>query len=459
MHSKGIIFLTVVFFGFVRSQFIDHVFVHVDVDKKDRMDIPVPNGDTTFGSKPLTFSRSKRISHGFRKNLIENALSSYVDASNVYGHTFERAKRLRLFKDGLLKTKDNALDNAYLPYNDVKLPNAPNPNLTRLFLGGDVRANEQPNLLVLHTIWLREHNLIALELKKNVGSHWDDEKLYQSARSIVIAEMQKVTYDEMIPAFLGGFKDIALGKYEGWKWWVNPTVSNFFTTGSFRLGHSMVNDNLTVLSEGNTRRRRIDMRNHFWNPKIVTELGVEPFLRGMAKTNTQECDIEMSPSLRNFLFNKVPEAAGVDLAAINIQRGREHGTPDYNSMRRHFGLRPRRSFSEITKDQRVARMLKRAYNGDINNVDPWVAGLAEDHVGGGSMGELFRASWIDEFRRMRDGDRLWYQQYDRVFTKELQEKSQHVKDVMNDNLTMKDIVVRNSNVARNDLQDNLFIVS
>ena len=74
-------------------------------------------------------------------------------------------------------------------------------------------------------------------------------------------------------------------------------------------------------------------------------------------------------------------AHGLDLVATNIQRGRDHGIPDYNTVRISYGLDPRESFSEITSDKSLAALLEKLY-GSIDNVDLFVAGLCEDTLDG-----------------------------------------------------------------------------
>jgi len=110
--------------------------------------------------------------------------------------------------------------------------NANHYNTTQLYLVGDVRGNENPALLTLHTIWVREHNRRARELLA-AHSDWTDEELYQEARRWVIALIQHITFDEYLPVTIGD----AANDYFGYDDTVDPSMFTEFSTGAFRYGH------------------------------------------------------------------------------------------------------------------------------------------------------------------------------------------------------------------------------
>src|SRR5262249_19571280 len=126
----------------------------------------------------------------------------------------------------------------------------------------------------------------------------------------------------------------------------------------------------------------------------------------------------------------------------NIQRGRDHGLADYNTVRAAYGLPRVTSFAGITSDKDLQQKLKDAY-GSVNNIDLWVGALAEDHVPGSSTGPLTRRILADQFERLRDADRFWYQ---RVFS--------GAQLTLLENTKLSDIIERNSGVE--GLQANVF---
>ena len=361
-----------------------------------------------------------------------------MDGSVIYGSDPARAAALRTFSLGKLKTSSGNL----MPLNTGGVfPNANDAHLVpdaQLFLGGDVRANENVELTSVHTLFLREHNQIAAAIAQRYPS-MSDEEIYQRARMIVVAELQVITYKEFLPALLGGYGP---SPYLGYNSNVNSGIANEFSTAAYRFGHSIVNDDVEFLdSDGNDVRPEIPLAQAFFNPATINEVGVDPILKYLSTDDAQEVDLKIVDGLRNFLFGP-PGAGGFDLIARNVQRGRDHGLADYNTVRRAYGLPMIVSFSQITKNTDVQNKLRTLY-GSVNNIDLIEGGLAEDHVSGGSVGPTFARIIADQFARIRDGDRFWYQ---RVFSG---------RDLMRIEQTrLSDVIRRNTTITK--LEDNVF---
>lgn len=393
------------------GQFLDHD-LDLTLDGGASFGIPVPASDALFdpqgtGTKLIPFTRAAGAqgTGTDASNPLQhlNLLTAFLDGSQVYGSDAERAAALRTFSGGKLRTSDGDM----LPLNTDGLLNANIPGGTpdaELFLAGDIRANENIELLSLHTLFVREHNRVADRIAASAPGQ-SDEQIYQKARRYVIAEMQAITYNEFLPALLG---EGALRAYQGYDPRVNPGISAEFSTAAYRIGHTMVGNDVEFLdNEGNETREVLPLSQAFFNPNVVKETGIDPILKYLATDLSEEVDTRVVDGLRNMLFGP-PGAGGLDLAAMNIQRGRDLGLADYNTTRAAYGLPRVSSFSEITSDLDLQAALEQVY-GSVDSIDLWVGGLAEDHLPGSSVGATFTRILVDQFERIRAGDRYWYE--------------------------------------------------
>ncbi|MEM9303739.1 MAG: peroxidase family protein [Pseudomonadota bacterium] len=431
------------------GQFLDH-----DIDLTDGANppesapIPVPAGDPWFdpqgtGEVVIDFNRSiwDEASGTDADNPRQqiNEISAWIDASNVYGSDKERATALRTL-DGTGKLATSAGD--LLPFNTAGLANAGGSS-PELFLAGDVRANEQIGLTAMHTLFVREHNRIADRLSDR-NPDFDGDRIYEEARRIVMAQMQVITYREFLPALVG---ENALPPYRGYRPDADGSIRNSFSTAAYRLGHTLLSPLLLRLdADGNEiEAGHLSLADAFFSGRrLATEGGIDPLLRGLAAQACQELDVYVIDEVRNFLFG-LPGSGGFDLASLNIQRGRDHGLPDYNSARRALGLRPARRFADISSDPEVVERLARTY-ATPDDIDLWVGALAEDPVPGAPVGELHRAMLVDQFVALRDADRFWYE---RVLDGRQRREVERT--------TLADIIRRNTTIG-DELQNDVFRV-
>ena len=100
---------------------------------------------------------------------------------------------------------------------------------------------------------------------------------------------------------------------------------------------------------------------------------------GLANQTAPESDLLVSDAIRNQLFeNADANSRPGDLVARNIQRGRDHGIPGYDKLRRACGMADiinREAPVEIS--EKTWRKLMRTYKNDPSQIDGFTAGLAE----------------------------------------------------------------------------------
>jgi hypothetical protein len=353
-------------------------------------------------------------------------------------------------------------------------------------VAGDVRANENIALTAMHTLFAREHNRIVASLPRSLS----DQQKFEVARRVVGAELQYITYHEFLPAV-----GVRLEPYAGYDPRLNAGLANEFAVVGYRA-HSMIHgefepvvpanqytqaqldafraQGLSVDDNGDgTITLVIPLTVAFGNPDLLERVGLTPVLSSLISPQYKN-DEQIDNSLRSVLF-QVPKpgttdpsvcgapvidpscfAGTVDLGAIDVQRGRDHGMPSYNDLRRAYGLSPKHSFKEITGENierfpsdplidptnpiddpnildfvrtldaagkdipigsaegtivgvrrtTLAARLKAVY-GDVDRVDAFVGLVSERHVPGTEFGELQLAMWKKQFEALRDGDRFY----------------------------------------------------
>ena len=406
------------------DEFISNIesnFAATSADGESELEVEISEQGIPF--IPLTRIADANESEPLRQYI--NEITSFIDGSQVYGSEDERAEFLRA-NDGTGKLKSQIVNGEeLLPLDeeDSGLGNA-NPlglDKDELFIAGDVRANEQIGLAAAHTLFVREHNRIAeeignrieqgdkalLDLQEESGLETGD-FIYESARKVVGAEIQFITYNEYLPLLLG---DSLLEDYSGYDPNINPNISLEFANVSFRLGHSQLSNEIQRVNADGTTVESIALGDAFFDPQEIKDDGVNSLLLGLPTQVAQEVDNLVVDGVRNFLFGA--GTGGFDLAAVNIQRGRDVGLPSYNDARRGLGLAPATSFlttdgeQGITSNPEIAARFAEIYD-SVEDVDFWIGGISEDPVNGGLVGELFSVVLTEQFENLRSGDRFFY---------------------------------------------------
>ncbi|XP_069997700.1 salivary peroxidase/catechol oxidase [Penaeus vannamei] len=395
--------------------------------------IYIPTGDTfysRFNKTCLEFVRSapalrckfghETFSTGPREQI--NEQTAHIDGSQIYSSINIIGNTLRTRTDGLLTTQ-TIHGEEFLPAN-LDTSNYCNKEEKAdkrqyCFMAGDSRVNKHPLLVLLHTVWMRHHNHIASRLK-NINPSWNDEKLFQEARRIVGAQLQHVTYNEYLPPIFGDeisrkfklkpTKNRTQTHIYGPK--LNAAISAEFATAAFRFRHSQIPghmeraDNLGDISFTETSSAYMD-------PFIMyTKDAMPQLLRGAVRQSATDVDLFFSRQVAGKLY-KGHNMVGVDLVTDNIQRGRDHGIASYTALRNACRLSPITSFADLSgiMDDEVIDTFENLYS-DVEDIELYVGGLAEHPVEGGIVGPTFACILLDQFLRLKHGDRFWYETED-----------------------------------------------
>ncbi|GLD58790.1 eosinophil peroxidase-like isoform X2 [Lates japonicus] len=292
------------------------------------------------------------LPHRHREQL--NAITSFVDASMVYGSSTSLASALRNHSSPLgsmaLNSQHSDQELSYMPFlprQQAHLdPCGPRnttasegldrsthrENTTSCFQAGDSRANEHLGMIALHTLFLREHNRLVKELHL-LNPQWSPDILYQEARKIIGAIHQILTWEHYLPRVLGDTAtSLLMPPYEGYNPEVDPSIANVFAAAAFRFAHVTVHPVVTRLGPGyttNSQHPPLPLHHSlFASWRVVQEGGIDPVLRGLllSPAKLQTPGQMMVEELTERLF-QAQGGMPLDLGALNLQRGRDHGLP------------------------------------------------------------------------------------------------------------------------------------
>ncbi|KAK3803213.1 hypothetical protein RRG08_013796 [Elysia crispata] len=159
----------------------------------------------------------------------------------------------------------------------------------------------------------------------------------------------------------------------------------------------------------------IRLCNAFWVSQETTEdhpESIDEMVRGMIYTKAAMEDNIIVSDIREDVFGTL-DWSRRDLGALNIQRGRDMGLPGYNKVREAYGLKRISSWGEINNSTNVSNTsiftdLRELYNkSEPDDLDLFPGGLLETTHDG--PGDLFRTIILNQFLRIRHGDRFWYE--------------------------------------------------
>lgn len=434
--------------------------------------ILIPTGDPFFPTidkytkkrkcLPFTRSMSGQGSLGPRQQLNQN--TGLLDSSHIYGSTICTSDLLRTYKNGQLLVTEHPTSpylKPLMPMTDGADPRRDEcrSRLGMCFHAGDDRSNEQPGLASMHTLLMREHNRLSEQLSA-INRKWDDEMIFQEARRIVIAINQHLTYREFLPRVLG---PKLMRRYEltirsdrryftKYNPKCSPDIFNEFSTAAFRFGHTLVSSMYEMPKASRTSGflnaslvLDVRLREHFNNPDVVHKAHfIDSILSGLSKQRIEAYDGTLASDLRNHLFEHHSAShSGLDLASLNLQRGRDHGIPGYIHYRAwcHPWEQRMQRFDELRGILRNADIVSSVYR-DVDDIDLFTGGLLEKPVKGGIVGPTLGCIIAQQFRHLRFCDRFWYETPNKRFrftTRQLKEIKR---------ITLSSVLCHNCDVPR-----------
>ena len=399
-------------------------FSHGKSPQEDPFEVPLDTGDP-WPEHPMRIlrtqpdpSRTPGDDAAGTPPTYANVESHWWDGSQLYGSNAEIQAQVRLGQDGKLKIGPDGL----VP---VDPRNKHHPADEPGFWLG---------LVLLHSLFVREHNAICDHLKVSYP-HWSDEQLFDHARLVNTALIAKIHTVEWTTGILG-HPALQIGMRANW-WGVlgerinslvghigqGEVLSGIVGSNTNHFGvpytlteefvavyrmHPLMPDDYTfhgVSTGGLIEERDFTQIKGREALEVLDAIGMQDILYSFGIAHPGAVVLHNFP--RHLQFYEREDGVIQDLAATDILRSRELGVPRYNAFRRMLHMKPFASFEELTSNPAWQKELRRVYENDIELVDLSVGLFAEDFPAGfGFSDTAFRIFALMASRRL-NSDRFF----------------------------------------------------
>jgi prostaglandin-endoperoxide synthase 2 len=227
-----------------------------------------------------------------------------------------------------------------------------------VFAAGGERTNSTPQTAMINALMLREHNRICGELERN-NPGWDDERVFQTARNIVIVIQLRIVVEEYVNHISPYHHDLLLDPSLSWKAvWNRPPWFAVEFNMLYRW-HSLIPD---AIQWG---ERSYPLQDWLIDNTPLIDVGLGAAFEATSRQAAGEIELGNTPD------------ALLHAEGLAIEQGRRNRVGSYNDYREAMGYPRAERFEQISSSETVIRGLRELY-GHVDNVEFYVGLFAED---------------------------------------------------------------------------------
>lgn len=349
--------------------------------------------------------------------MISSSVTAAQDLNSVYGVSDAMLKARRTFEGGCLKSQTV---NGQELFATEKI----NGSLRyRCFEGKcelsprDVRNALAPTGLVLALLFHRNHNRHARRITA-MKPKWTDEEIFQSARRWNIAEYQHCVYNEYLETLIGedlmdhfGIYPKPPGEFSFYEDDVSVKTIIEFQSTAGRHGHATLTEDITIIEPDSRNEYKLNLRD----AEVFERIFYEGLVDGVLFAQMLKPAFEITPSIPFKTF--VTVTPGIDLAAVDIQRQRDHGIPGYIHYLKYLHdiddeVEHWDDLLQFIDSENVEKL--KVHYKYVEDIELYVGGHHERKMENAVVGPTFASIIGIQFHNAKFGDRFFYEHENQI---------------------------------------------